>query len=301
LFPLITFAGDADAEYEAAVTLVKNQKYSAALILIESALKKNPDHPQAYYVQGFALEKEDRESEAVISYLMAVKIVLKKKRRRDQIPENESKAAVKSFEALDRLAPGRTAILRKARDLEKEARDMDHNKVVIDAVQAMRQIAFENAAKPPPQNRPLFEDTPKKPRRPRKVSDDAESFRGNYYVLFSDAPGGVNQWLWAKERCEKLGGHLATIGSNNEAIFLAKLLKQAGVNHAFVGGKTPGVKKWSWITGEPVTFSKWTPQHRTHLGAEANAGCFEAWGNSEYAISRCFPDRGLNYYICEWE
>jgi hypothetical protein len=94
---------------------------------------------------------------------------------------------------------------------------------------------------------------------------------GNYPVQWRVAHGGnghwytrmldTTSWFSSKEKCTQVGGHLATITSAPENDFIHGIL---GANQAWIGGmQTPGSCEpgcgWSWITGEPWTYSNWSP------------------------------------------
>ena len=145
VLPLVTEADDVDELYKAAIALIRAESYAAALTLLESAVIEQPNSPQIHFALGFAREKQGVESDAISSYLMAVKIALQLRLKDKKITKQESRGAVNAFQALDRLTPGRTAVLRKARDLAKQGLDMHgtDRRIVNEAVRKLRSIAFE--------------------------------------------------------------------------------------------------------------------------------------------------------------
>ena len=76
LSTLFVSGGDSDADYEAAVSLIKAKNYTAAETLLNAAISKRPDSPEVHYALGFAVERQNRKSEAVASYLKTVETVL---------------------------------------------------------------------------------------------------------------------------------------------------------------------------------------------------------------------------------
>jgi hypothetical protein len=74
---------------------------------------------------------------------------------------------------------------------------------------------------------------------------DSVEFNGRRYKFLDE---GLT-WHKAKERCEELGGHLATVNSAEELAFLVKLCRG---RYAYLGGTDENREgQWEWITGEP--------------------------------------------------
>lgn len=81
------------------------------------------------------------------------------------------------------------------------------------------------------------------------------SFDGNRYQLFDESMS----WTEAKEYCENLGGHLATITSPEEQESVESLLKSGSKNSYWLGGLKSS-SEWTWLTNEDFSlFAKWTP------------------------------------------
>ena len=65
-------------------------------------------------------------------------------------------------------------------------------------------------------------------------------------------------WYEAKEYCEKIGGHLATITSEGEQKEIASKVKNCQKETYWLGGTDEGqYGKWEWITGEPFKYTAW--------------------------------------------
>lgn len=65
-------------------------------------------------------------------------------------------------------------------------------------------------------------------------------------------------WQDAAKRCENLGGHLATITSDQEQTEIYRLLMQHAEKHGYwLGGFRGRLGNWEWITGEPFTYANW--------------------------------------------
>ena len=81
------------------------------------------------------------------------------------------------------------------------------------------------------------------------------SYGGHTYMLFN---GEASSWEMAKDFCESLGGHLATITSAGENAFLYDYMRDCGYSNAYWGlsdHEEEGV--WEWCTGEPVAYVNW--------------------------------------------
>ena len=68
-------------------------------------------------------------------------------------------------------------------------------------------------------------------------------------------------WQQAYQRCEEMGGHLATITSSSEQNEIIELAERNGIKYIWLGGYTSydddGNVFGHWITGEDFEFSNW--------------------------------------------
>ena len=117
-------------------------------------------------------------------------------------------------------------------------------------------------------------------------------------------------WSQAKKRCEDLGGHLATITSNQEDEYIKRLLPTAKKEelHFWIGLTDDGREgRWKWITGEVSKHSSWGDGEPNNYG-----------GNEDYATIASSP-KGAHHgrwndfdgpnrvhkiivgFVCEWE
>lgn len=121
-------------------------------------------------------------------------------------------------------------------------------------------------------------------------------------------------WQDAVKRCESLGGHLATITSEQEQSEIYKLLMQDSEKHAYwLGGFRNRLGNWEWITGEPFTYANWAygePNNAngvediiTILGARNRDKFWFATWNDLGSDGSNHPYFGLENFgfICEWE
>lgn len=123
------------------------------------------------------------------------------------------------------------------------------------------------------------------------VPPDAVEFRGHYYLLNLDAL----DWLAARKRCEKMGGHLVTISDAEENAFVEEL---CGGSDAWFGG-TDAHKEgdWQWVTGEEMNFTDWLKGEPNNKYENENALAF-------YPKRRAWNDRVATEktrFVCEWE
>jgi len=85
--------------------------------------------------------------------------------------------------------------------------------------------------------------------------DDAVELHGAIYMAIP----GMFTWDEAKADAERLGGHLATIGSEQEQAMLYRCAgPQAFNEHLWAGAEDlDGDGQWSWVTGEPFDYVFW--------------------------------------------
>jgi hypothetical protein len=131
----------------------------------------------------------------------------------------------------------------------------------------------------------------------KKVSSiplDAQTFGGHAYRHYPEHL----TWQEAKEFCEKLGGHLATITSREEGQFVCTLFPAPKEIGPWIGlsWDIKG-REWKWVTGEPVKHSNWAPTEPNHMDAEhwveiAPRGIGEHWNN---------VGGGRRPFLCEWD
>src|SRR5699024_2711257 len=88
----------------------------------------------------------------------------------------------------------------------------------------------------------------------QNIPQDAATFNGHSYYCYEEELS----WKDAQNACETMGGHLATITSEEESMFIIDLI-QSGDKYAYwLGGtdeKEEGV--WKWITNEAWSYENW--------------------------------------------
>ena len=76
---------------------------------------------------------------------------------------------------------------------------------------------------------------------------------GHRYQLFDSSMS----WDEAKEYCESLGGHLATVTSAEEQEIIESLLANGTRNSYWLGAKLDEERSWKWLNGEEFSYGNW--------------------------------------------
>lgn len=133
---------------------------------------------------------------------------------------------------------------------------------------------------------------------PKEIS--SVTYNGNTYKVFNSG----KTWAEAKQWCEKQGGHLATITSENERIAVNRALEKLNGVPCWLGAEsTSGT--WKWVTGESFNFTNWGAGQPDCAGKnEFYLGTFSVikWLNSYYWND--FPNDGagiIGGFVCEFE
>jgi len=109
-----------------------------------------------------------------------------------------------------------------------------------------------------------------------------------YLIEWPDTP--PSSWADITTHVDSLGGHLATILSQEENDFIINLLTSAGSNEGWFGLTAPqGSDVWEWVTGEPVNYTSWG-------GSNCGAGPYPNDGSSTVRFSQ-FVNRDFD---CGW-
>ncbi len=127
-------------------------------------------------------------------------------------------------------------------------------------------------------------------------------YNGHTYTLFD---GKASSWDAAREYCETLGGHLATITSAEENAFLYNYMLSSGYSNVYWGltdQEKEGV--WEWCTGEPVTYTNWAADEPnddiTSSPDGEDFGMFWDGKPNGYWNDGQFGNDG-EAFLCEWD
>ncbi len=134
------------------------------------------------------------------------------------------------------------------------------------------------------------------------IPADAVEFNNHYYCLFElDA---IGDWDSAREYCEELGGHLATITSQEENSFLYEYIRECGYESAYFGLTRGEEGTWCWCTGELVDYTNWANGEPNNESGDEDYGMFYykytdgKWNDGDFGGS---TQKGGTAFICEWE
>ncbi len=126
------------------------------------------------------------------------------------------------------------------------------------------------------------------------------NFAGHTYQVFNMSMN----WTEAKEYCENLSGHLATITNSDEQDFVYDLVQYAGKDTYWLGATDAEVEgEWKWITGESFeyqngSFDDGPPGPEDWLEMVASNG---RWNDGEHDGDREIYSLQNHGFICEWD
>jgi hypothetical protein len=126
---------------------------------------------------------------------------------------------------------------------------------------------------------------------PAWADSDRKVYPGTGHVYQRiDSPRLV--WAAARDHCENLEGHLATITSAGENEFLRAEIG----GEVWLGGTDVRVEgQWEWITGESWSYSNWHPGEPNNLYPEHY---LMMYGRGTWNDARGVDPRS---FVCEWE
>ncbi len=118
---------------------------------------------------------------------------------------------------------------------------------------------------------------------------------GHFYQSFTKR----KSWTDAKSSCEKLGGYLVTITSEEERLFLMNNVFE-GSGKSFWAGATDSETEgqWRWITGEPLVFTDWA---KGEPNDENKEDYLELPAYFDYRWNDVPDAVKPNCYVCEWD
>ena len=123
----------------------------------------------------------------------------------------------------------------------------------------------------------------------------AKVYGGNRYQIYVEDVS----WTEAKERCERMGGHLATITSAKEQAFIEKINKDD--KRLWIGGYRTDNNKWAWVTGEKWKYTNWgdgEPNNSSNVVSNENSVAVWPKKWNDLNDKNKYEQSG---FICEWE
>ena len=138
-----------------------------------------------------------------------------------------------------------------------------------------------------------------------ETNNTSTFFNENKYQVFDNSMS----WNEAEAYCESLGGHLATITSEEEQKFINENLFPVGTkNTYFIGlSRSTSDNAWEWITGETFEYENWdtgepnnTSENYVHIYRNINN--LGMWNNTfNYVEEDSNYSTNNTGFICEWE
>ncbi len=126
----------------------------------------------------------------------------------------------------------------------------------------------------------------------------AVKFNGHWYAVLPEKC----DWETANKKCERLGGHLAYVETQEENSFILGLTEKFGVtSHGIWLGGTDEKDEgdWLWLNGKPIINAFWA-------GGQPGPGNYLVMfcGKSAQSIKGEWGvdiSKGLSPVVCEWE
>ena len=121
------------------------------------------------------------------------------------------------------------------------------------------------------------------------------AYNGHYYQVIQQRVS----WYTANDNCIAMNGHLATITSAEENSALARIVRNHG-GSTWLGGvrSAEDYSKFVWITGEPMSYTKWASGEPNDLDGEQCIHMYAddgTWNDYDYNTS------SATAYACEWD
>lgn len=129
------------------------------------------------------------------------------------------------------------------------------------------------------------------------IPESAYEYKGHYYYIYDDA----ESWEDARDKCEKRGGHLATLTSAKEDKKVYKYVKEQGHSTVYFGlfmEEESGAESWNWVTGEKMKHVNWTEGEPDTDGGNCYTAAYVKSDDSKW---RAIGPSRTKYYICEWD
>ena len=135
------------------------------------------------------------------------------------------------------------------------------------------------------------------------IPEDSHLWNGHYYKIFSTTD--VKSMDEANNYCLSLGGHLATITSQEENDAIYEFMKQDGLDNAYFGfSDIEDEGEWKWIDGTKSGFTNWHTGEPNGENSKENYAMFYekytdgTWNDGDFT----FAQRGQpSVFICEWD
>ncbi len=86
-------------------------------------------------------------------------------------------------------------------------------------------------------------------------TQDVVEYNGHYYKVFNNSIS----WIYAKEYCELMGGHLATVADEEEQLIVEGVAQACtDAENFWIGGYlSKDTDEWTWVDGTPFKYENW--------------------------------------------
>lgn len=123
------------------------------------------------------------------------------------------------------------------------------------------------------------------------IYKDAFYYNGHMYKVFEYSMSSTE----AKQYCENIGGHLATISSKEEDIAIFAYILKTGKTSCVLGGTDETTEgHWIWQNGEPFSYTNWN-------NGEPNDQNGEDYLQYSSTNGRWNDIKWQNCFLCEWD
>lgn len=131
-----------------------------------------------------------------------------------------------------------------------------------------------------------------------------ETYNNHRYTVFDKV---AETWEEAKEYCESLGGHLATISDDAENKAVYDIMVKLGYSSAYFGysdAEQEGI--WKWVNNETSTYTNWNKfQPSDEYNGEDYAMFYfkwkYEWNDGDFGFYTDASDGFGKAFICEWD
>ena len=128
---------------------------------------------------------------------------------------------------------------------------------------------------------------------------------GHTYQVFDQSM----TWTQAEAYCEQLGGHLVTINSEDEELYVESLIDQFSKYHYFIGLREEGRYNYCWVTGEKFDYNKnvagadgeYNQIHYMVTSINMGEPYIHVWADHDDFIRGDRWDYTNSGFVCEWD
>lgn len=131
---------------------------------------------------------------------------------------------------------------------------------------------------------------------------NVDNFNRHTYKIFNNC----DTWEQAEKYCESLGGHLATISSQEENDYLYQMMLSSGLKSVYFGlsdNQNEGI--FTWVNNEQIIYSNWHQGEPNSENQYEDYGMFYykfndgTWNDGDFSNNGTVND--TTAFICEWD